>query len=338
MKVMNNLFKKLDKDLQEKLIKKEQDKTISPMLATLTHEYFSDAQWIYERKLDGERCILHKKGNAITLMSRNHKKQNEFYPEICKALEKFSGNFILDSELVAFDGKRTSFAMLQNRMHVKNPGGKLIKKYPVYAYVFDIIYLDGYGLEELPLRKRKSILRAAFEYKDPIRYLPHRNEKGEAYFQQACENGWEGVIAKDAESKYLHDRSKKWLKFKCEHGQEFVVGGYTDPKGERIGFGALLLGYYEDEELIYCGRVGTGFDDDFLEFLHNRMRKIKTESSPFTDCEESGDDINWVKPELVVEVRFTEWTDKGKLRHPRFLGLRKDKEPKDVHREDKEIS
>lgn len=267
------------------------------------------------------------------MLSRNNKKQNDYYPEICVALAHLPGDFIADGELVVFDGKQTSFPKLQNRMHVKHPSDKLIKKYPVYAYFFDLIYLDGFGLEKLPLRQRKYILKQAFSYQAPIRYLPHRNELGETYLQEACNKGWEGLIAKDAQSPYEHARSRQWLKFKCEHGQEFVVGGYTDAKGGRIGFGALLLGVYQDDKLRFCGRVGTGFDDDFLAFLHNRMQTIKKDKSPFADCDESGNDINWVEPKWVVEVHFTEWTDKDKLRHPRFLGLRKDKDPKDVCRE-----
>lgn len=333
--MMNKLLDNLSSTLKEKLEKKEQKKEISPMLATLTHQYFSDEEWIYERKLDGERCLLYKKDEDITLLSRNVERQNKFYPEIVKALEQLPGDFILDSELVTFDGNITSFERLQHRMHVKNPNDERLKKYPVYAYVFDILYYEGFGLEQLPLRVRKRILKNAFHYQSPIRFMPHRNKEGECYFQKACDKGWEGIIAKDAQSEYVHSRSKKWLKFKCIHQQEFVIGGYTDPEGARLGFGALLIGYYENGKLQFAGRVGTGFDDDFLEMMHGKMKKRAKEDCPFDNYEDSTENVHWIKPELVGEVGFTEWTNHGKLRHPRFLGLRKDKDAKEVHREDK---
>ncbi|AHE67947.1 non-homologous end-joining DNA ligase [Legionella oakridgensis] len=334
--MMNKVLNDLPGKIKEKLIKKSQDDVISPMLATLTKDYFSNKDWIYERKLDGERCLLHKHGKRVKMLSRNNKEQNNFYPEISQALKEFPGNFILDCELVTFDGKITSFSRLQNRMHVKNPCEKLIRKYPVFAYVFDILYLDGYSLEELPLRKRKVILKTVFAFKGhSIRYLPHRNELGEQYLHEACSKGWEGVIAKHANSQYVRQRSRQWLKFKCGHGQEFVIGGYTQPQGQRIGFGALLLGYYQDKQLKYCGRVGTGFDDEFLEFLHHRMTSLQSDACPFTDFSESNDHITWIEPKLVAEVGFTEWTSNHKLRHPYFLGLRKDKDAKEVCREDK---
>ncbi|GGI76386.1 non-homologous end-joining DNA ligase [Legionella impletisoli] len=333
--MMNKLLNQLPSNLKKKLEKRGQSKSIDPMLATLTHDYFSDEEWMYERKLDGERCLLYKKDDEVSMISRNHEEQKEFYPEIANALKKMSGNFILDCELVTFDKKVTSFERLQHRMHVKNPDENLLNKYPVYAYVFDFLYYDGYGLEQLPLRKRKYLLKQAFHYESPIRYLPHRNQEGERYLKTACDKDWEGLIAKDATSSYVHNRSKKWLKFKCVHQQEFVIGGYSDPQGERIGFGALLIGYYDEEELKFAGRVGTGFDDDFLEFMHKKMKKKEQDSCPFDDYDGTKEHIHWIKPELVGEVGFTEWTQNGKLRHPRFVGLRKDKDAKDVHREDK---
>ncbi|HHF7366896.1 TPA: non-homologous end-joining DNA ligase [Legionella bozemanae] len=332
---MNKLFNHLSNSMQNKLHKKEQNQEVSPMLATLTQDYFSDEQWIYERKLDGERCLLHKKDNEIHMISRNNEEQKEFYPEIAQALLDFPGNFIIDCELVAFRGKTTSFEQLQHRMHVKNPSQELIKKYPVYAYVFDFLYYEGYGLEKLPLRKRKGLLKSTFEYKTSIRYLPHRNKEGEKYLKTACEKGWEGLIAKDAMAPYQHSRSKKWLKFKYMNQQEFVIGGYTDPQGTRSGFGALLIGYYEHEKLKFAGRVGTGFNDEFLDFLHNKMKKQEQQSCPFGQYEESEKNVHWLKPNLVGEIDFTEWTQHGKLRHPCFLGLRKDKDAKEVHREER---
>lgn len=324
--------------MQDKLKHEQQEMEPKPMLATLTDERFSDDQWIYERKLDGERCMLIKKDGGIRILSRNMLEQNAFYPEICEALKEFSGNFILDGELVVFDGKTTSFSKLQNRMHKKNPDNALLKKYPVILYIFDIIYLDGYNLKALPLRKRKGVLKAAFNFHSPIRFLPHRNKEGEKYFKQACQKNWEGIIAKRADSQYVSTRSKQWLKFKCHHQQEFVICGYTEPQGERTGFGALLLGYYEQEKLKFAGRVGTGFDEDWLEDLHNKMKKRRKDDSPIEQYDETEKNITWIEPELVAEVAFTEWTKNNRLRHPAFLGLRKDKNARDVHKEKADAS
>jgi bifunctional non-homologous end joining protein LigD len=160
----------------------------------------------------------------------------------------------------------------------------------------------------------------------------HRNENGIEFFKEACEKGWEGIIAKRANSRYVHKRSTDWLKFKCIHGQELVIVGYTEPKGGRRGFGALLLGYYDDDELLYAGKVGTGFTDKVLSEMIEQLRGIRIDSSPFKDHKD-GKDVHWVSPELVGEIEFTEWTRDNRLRHPRFKGLRFDKDPKDVTRE-----
>lgn len=172
-----------------------------------------------------------------------------------------------------------------------------------------------------------------FSYERPLRFTAHRNREGESYYQNACRKGWEGVIAKRANSQYAHSRSKDWLKFKCSNQQEFVIGGYTDPKGERIGFGALLIGYYEDKELSFAGKVGTGFDDQTLRSMSKKLSSLERKSSPFASEDISNKGIHWVSPKLVAQVGFTEWTDDGKLRHPRFIGLRRDKNPREVVRE-----
>jgi ATP-dependent DNA ligase len=177
------------------------------------------------------------------------------------------------------------------------------------------------------------LLKKAVRFTSHVRYTPHRNEDGESYLEQACRKGWEGLIAKDARASYEHKRSRKWLKFKCVNQQELVIGGFTEPKGARIGFGALLVGYYQDGKLRYAGKVGTGYDDELLRSLRKRLNRIERKSSPF-DEEISEAGAHWVKPELVGEFGFTEWTAHGRLRHPRFLGLRRDKSPKEVHREE----
>lgn len=300
------------------------------MLATLSKKTFSRENWIFERKLDGERCLAFKRGSKVRLMSRNKKDISAQYPEIVGVLENQKGNCILDGEIVAFDGEVTSFSKLQSRMHSEDPD----KNIDVFYYVFDVLYLDGYDLSKLPLDRRKSVLKESIDFDNNIlRFTPHRNTDGEEYLQEACEKGWEGLIAKDAHSVYRHSRSKKWLKFKCEKGQELVICGYTPPEGSRKHFGALIVGFYDDGELKEAGKVGSGYDQQTLKILHEKMKKIERKSSPFGD-EVNYKDATWLQPELVGEFRFTEWTEDGKLRHPSFLGLREDKKPEDVKKEE----
>lgn len=334
---MHSSLEVLPDDLKDKLSKKDMPDWTDPMLATLTHTHFSDPGWIYERKLDGERSLFFGDNGDFKIYSRNKKQQNSFFPEIAQAGANLEGHFIMDGEIVTFDGDVTSFSRLQNRMHIQNPDEELQHNYPVYAYIFDLIYFDGCDLGALPVTARKKVLKDAFEFEYPLRYLPHRKEHGKKYLEEACQKDWEGLIAKEADSKYIHGRSKKWLKFKCGHGQELVIGGYTKPEGERTGFGALLVGHYDTdkEKLHYAGKVGTGYDEEFLKKFHGKLQKTKRKTCPFADFDESNDEnITWVSPQYVGEIGFTEWTESGKLRHPRFLGLRKDKDPKDVIKEE----
>jgi bifunctional non-homologous end joining protein LigD len=297
------------------------------MKAVLTDECFSDDGWIFERKLDGVRCIAIRDGGEVTLLSRSDLSLNGRYPEIAAALTaQPQQRFAVDGEVVAFDGAQTSFAKLaqRGRTHV-----------PVFFYIFDVLWLDGQDVRRLPLRTRKRLLRQALRFQDKaLRFSTHRNRDGEAYFAEACRKGWEGLIAKRADSPYTAKRSRDWLKLKCEQGQELVIGGFTAPQGSRSDFGALLLGYYDGDELRYAGKVGTGFDADTLHSLGDRLRELAKDEPPFADAasiRERG--VQWVKPELVAAVGFSEWTTAGRLRHPRFLGLRDDKAPRAVIRE-----
>jgi DNA ligase D-like protein (predicted ligase) len=298
----------------------------APMKAVLTDRRFSDPSWIFERKLDGVRCVAIRDGSAVRLLSRNDLPQNDRYPEIVEALAADPRDrFAIDGELVAFEGSRTSFARLARRQR---------EHVPVYLYAFDVLWLDGFDVRRLPLRSRKRLLRRAVRFAGPIRFTPYRNEDGERLFEEACAKGWEGLIAKRAASTYSERRSRDWLKFKCEQGQELVVAGYTDPKGARSGFGALLLGYWEGGELRYAGRVGTGFDEATLMSLTRRLADLSVPDRPFTRRDEI--DVkrpHWVEPVLVAQVGFSEWTRDGRLRHPRFLGLREDKAAAEVVRE-----
>jgi bifunctional non-homologous end joining protein LigD len=311
-----------------------QPRTFSPMLATLTDERFSNPDWIFERKFDGERCLAWRDSGKLRLLSRNQKVINNSYPELVEALKEQSpSSFIVDGEIVAFEGHITSFSRLQSRMQIDSPERARRTGVAVYYYLFDIVHFEGRDLSSIPLRQRKALLRDAFTFKDPIRFTAHRNARGEEYFRKACAKGWEGIIAKRADSSYEQKRSRRWLKFKCVAEQEFVIGGFTEPKGGRQGFGALLLGFHRDGELVYAGKVGTGFDEQTLKQLRESLNTLERKTSAFAGEEPLGDKAHWVSPKLVCQVAFTEWTKDGKLRHPRYLGLRRDKDPGDVVRE-----
>ncbi|MFO7928307.1 MAG: non-homologous end-joining DNA ligase [Candidatus Humimicrobiaceae bacterium] len=332
---MNYLKDTLGKNKYGKISKESQPDFFSPMLATLTHDYFNHKDWVYERKLDGERAVTFVKNKEVRLMSRNQKKINFRYPEIVDYFKGINFNFVIDGEIVALANKLSSFEKLQDRMHVSSEKEAKKSKVRIFYYIFDIIHCQGFNLSKLDLTSRKKILKDLFNFKKPIRYLIHRRENGLKYYKQACKKGWEGIIAKDGNSNYVYSRSKKWLKFKCIKQQEFVIGGYTDPKGSRTGFGALLLGYYKDKDLKYAGEVGTGFDHSTLEFLKPKLKKLEIDEPPFSETENiENKGVHWVKPQLVCEVGFTEWTRYGKLRHPRYKGLRNDKQPEKVAREE----
>jgi len=205
---------------------------------------------------------------------------------------------------------------------------------PVFYCVFDLLYADGRDVRPEPLRERKKLLRQVLSFGDPLRYTEHRDRDGEEYFEQACRLGWEGLIAKRADAPYRSGRTRDWLKFKCENSQEFVIGGYTDPQGSRVGFGALLIGYYDaGGRLVYAGKVGTGFDSSTLATLLQAMEGLGQSRPPFDRGNLPRSGVHWIRAELVGEVGFSEWTSAGQLRHPRYLGLRRDKDARAVTRE-----
>lgn len=304
---------------------------LEPMKATLEHEPFFEPGWIYERKLDGIRILAYRQDNEVHLYTRNRKERDQTYPEITEALRKQEGEWILDGEIVALDGDITSFQMLQKRIGISDADRSRDTGVDVYYYVFDILSLDGKNLAGMGLLERKEILKRSLDFADPIRYLDHRTD-GKKYYKDACRKGWEGLIAKKSDSAYVHARSKKWLKFKCQRGQEFVIGGYTDPKGNRIGFGALLIGYYENGNLRYAGKVGTGYSDRFLREFERKLKENERATNPFFNPIDQGN-AHFVVPKFIAQIRFTEWTSEGKLRHPTFLGLRCDKDAKEIVRE-----
>jgi DNA ligase D-like protein (predicted ligase) len=328
------LLEGLPASARSRLQKRPQPTWVAPMLATLTHERFSRAGWLFEPKLDGERCLVFRHGRQVRLFSRHRKRLNERYPEIAAALlgQKLA-SFIADGEIVTFKDGVTSFAKLQQRMQVEHPPPDLIRRIPVWLYLFDLLYVDRYDTRKVPLRYRKELLTNAFDFENSLRLTEHRETEGEAYYRQACRRRWEGVIAKNEESVYVSRRTRDWLKFKCRQEQEFVIGGYTDPHGKRIGFGALLVGYYRGEKLLYAGKVGTGYDQTTLQRLGRQLPLLETATCPFAGNGLPRHGVHWVKPKLVAQIGFTEWTPGGKLRHPRFLGIREDKRPDEIVRE-----
>jgi len=305
-----------------------------PMKATLSDRAFDDPDWVFERKLDGIRAAVRRDGGEVTLTSRTGKSLTGAYPELVEALEaEPATEFAADGEIVAFEGSRTSFGKLQGRMGIHDPRLARLSGIPVFLYLFDLLEFDGHDLTGLPLRKRKAALRRAFTFHGPVRYTPHRNEHGEEFFREACAKGWEGLIAKRADSPYVHSRSRDWLKLKCSLEQELVIGGFTPPQGSRQRFGALLVGYYEDGELRFAGKVGTGFSELTLRNLGDELEALEIADPRFTRGTGLPRDARWVEPRLVAQIAFGEWTRDGKLRHSRYLGLREDKRATEVVRE-----
>jgi bifunctional non-homologous end joining protein LigD len=311
----------------------------APMKAVLTDEPFDDPGWVFERKLDGIRCLAHRDdGGPVRLLSRTDRDMTSQFPELAEALDaEPTGDFVLDGEVVAFEGKVTSFSRLQRR-------GR--ERMAVFYYVFDLLRHEGRDVRELPLRERKALLRRSLCFQGPVRLSPHRNEHGKRLFRDACHRGLEGLIAKRADSPYRSGgRSRDWLKLKCHFEQELVIGGFTAPQGSRTDFGALLVGYWEVGEraarastgspgkLRYAGKVGTGFDRTTLETLGRQLRELERDDPPFVDVHPIPRGIRWVEPELVAQIGFSEWTRDGRLRHPRYLGLRDDKPAGEVVRE-----
>jgi bifunctional non-homologous end joining protein LigD len=331
---MSDLFAALPDDARGRLRPAPPPDWVPPMLATLTTRRFSDPAWLFERKLDGERCLGYRRGGEVRLLSRNRKRLDGAYPEVAEALgREAETDLVVDGEIVAFEDGQTSFARLQRRMQVRDREVARRSGVAVFYYVFDLLHLAGRDTTDLPLRLRKALLRRAANFGDPLRYSVHRNTDGEAFHQEACRRGWEGVVAKRADSLYVGRRSPDWLKFKCTNQQEMVVGGFTEPAGSRVGFGALLIGFYAGRDLVFAGKVGTGYDVETLLDLRRRLDALRQDTPPFVGARARQPGVHWVRPELVAQVAFTEWTEDGKLRHPRFLGLRRDKDPSEVVRE-----
>ncbi|MGO9960202.1 MAG: non-homologous end-joining DNA ligase [Solirubrobacteraceae bacterium] len=307
---------------------------IALMLATLTDRRDFDEDWLLERKLDGERCVARRDGGAVRLQSRTAKDLTATYPEVRSAVAAQQvRDVVLDGEVVAFDGDQTSFSRLQQRLGVTNPAPELVAAYPVVLCVFDVLAIDGEELAGRPLLDRRARLAAAIQPSAALQLTEAWSGDSDRRFADACRSGWEGLIAKRVAAPYTPGRSKEWLKLKCVWEQEFVIGGYTDPAGSRTDFGALLVGYHQDGRLTYAGKVGTGYTAATLRELGARLRELSATESPFVDARPVPRGTHWTRPELVAQIGFAEWTNDGRLRQPRFLGLRDDKPPAEVVRE-----
>ena len=264
-----------------------------PMAATLTQERFSGPDWIFERKFDGIRLLAYKNGADVQLFSRNHLPQN--LPAVKQALERLPHDqLILDGEITWRGGG-------------------------VAYHIFDILWIDGRNVTSLPLEERRELL-AQLPFEKPLERVSLIDDSSP--WERAQREGWEGVIAKRRGSVYEHRRSKQWLKMKCELSQNFLVGGFTDPQGKRVGLGALLVGYHKDKDFVFAGKIGTGFNTEMLLDLRARLDKLEIERAPFTKAVGLPRvRAHWVRPEIVVQVGFIEWTVHGKLRHPRLLAV-----------------
>jgi bifunctional non-homologous end joining protein LigD len=294
------------------------------MFATLVDAPFNKPNWIYEEKYDGVRMLAYKEGAKVSLISRNAIDRTERYPKIAEAIAKLKADTLaLDGEIVIFDADKVSrFQFLQ-----KGDGQ------PTFA-VFDCVYRDGKDLRKAPLSERRASLEQSVKTSSRLILSARLDADGIKAFEIAKRKGFEGLIAKDLSSRYVSGRSPAWLKVKVRKEDEFVIGGFTEPNGARHFLGALLLGIYTGGKLEYVGKVGTGFDEDTLRALFKKFGSLKRTASPFaSDVREKG--ATFIAPKLVAQIGYTEWTSDRKLRHPVYLGLRDDKDAKDVKRQEK---
>jgi bifunctional non-homologous end joining protein LigD len=301
-------------------------KRLQPMLATLTDAPFDDPNWVFEDKFDGFRMVVEIRRGKVALYSRNGKIVSHSYIEVAKALEGVKGDAVIDGELVALGKDGVShFQLLQNALRHE---AKLL-----YC-AFDLMFENGDDLRKLPLLERKERLKAILPRDKLIAFSHHRKATGKRFFAEAEQKGLEGIMAKRADSPYASGgRTSDWLKIKTAKRQEVVIAGFTAPKRTRPFFGALVLAVRENNAWRYIGHVGTGFSHRALEELHGKLAKLKAAKSPFAAKVKDEGVTTWVKPSLVAEVKFAEWTSKGELRQPVYLGLRSDKQAMDVVRE-----
>jgi bifunctional non-homologous end joining protein LigD len=303
--------------------------TIKPMLATLVDESFSDPDWIFETKWDGFRSVCFVQDGRVRLVSRNQIEMTPQYPELANLAKQFKAKqAIIDGEIVALDEKgMPRFQLLQPRVGRKSGLSALRGKGQIVYYVFDLIYCDGYDLTLCPLVERKALLGKILRPAGFVKYAEHIEAEGDLFFKEIEKFRLEGMIAKRAASPYVQKRSSDWLKVKTVQRSEVVIGGYTQPRGSRSHFGALVVGLYRGKELHYVAHTGGGFNQQTLAKVHKLLQPLQTNTSPFAVKPKTNEPVQWVKPKLVAEVKFSEWTAESRMRHPVFLGLREDKKP-----------
>jgi bifunctional non-homologous end joining protein LigD len=294
------------------------------MLPTLVRDVPYGPEWIYEIKWDGVRVLARRTGAAVTLYTRHGASCTDRYPEVADAVAALpGGDLVLDGEIVALEADgRPSFQQLQRRMHLTRDVARAARAVPVVAYFYDCLVADGRDARPLPLLARKRILRALIPAAGPLRYCDHVAGDGRRFFAAVADKGLEGIVAKRGDAAYHAGRRMEWQKIKCHRHARFVIGGYTDPKGARSHLGALHVGIYDGDELVYVGKVGTGLDGAKLDAVHARLRALPAAPCPFTGGDPPrGREHHWVRPALVCEARFTEWTADRRIRHPVFVGL-----------------
>ncbi|HLK05702.1 MAG TPA: DNA ligase D [Candidatus Acidoferrum sp.] len=304
---------------------------IEPMLATLAGQPFSDPNWLFEIKWDGIRALATIADGALTLRSRNNVDITSRYPELAPLGKQFAASdAVIDGEIVALDEHgHSSFERLQERMHVRAPGEKLIASTPVVYFAFDLLYCDGFDLREAPLLQRKQLLQRLLFPSTTVRFADHQLEKGRELFELARQHSLEGIVAKRIDSIYVSDRSSSWLKLKVTQDVDAVVGGWTAPRTTGLKFGSLLLGLYDGKKLRFIGHVGTGFDGAKQKEIFAQLQKLASSTCPFEEKPAANEKPSWVSPALVARVKFSGWTNDHALRHPVFLGLREDIAPTD---------
>src|SRR5258706_9092159 len=304
---------------------------IHPMLATLVDEPFSDLAWIFETKWDGFRSVCFVKNGGSRFVSRNQIDMTPQYPELVGVGKQLAAKeAILDGEIVALDKDgMPRFQLLQPRVGRKSSLDALRGHGHIVYYVFDLLYVDGYDLMSCPVVERKALLQKILKPAGFIKLSEHIRGEGKAFFKEIETFHLEGMIAKRADSPYVQKRSRDWLKVKTIQRSEVVIGGYTEPRGSRSHFGALVVGLYRGHDLHYVAHVGGGFNQRTLAEIYKLMQPLKTKASPFVDATKTHEPVQWIRPKLVAEVKFSEWTADFRLRHPVFIGLREDKKPED---------
>lgn len=306
---------------------------IKPMLATLVDDPFSDPEWIFETKWDGFRSVCFIKNGKARFVSRNQIEMTPQYPELADVPDQIDANeAILDGEIVALDKDgMPRFQLLQNKLRIRSGSYAHASKAQLVYFVFDLLYADGFDLMNCSVVERKAKLAEILRPSNFIKLSDHIAGDGEEFFKHIEKFHLEGMIAKRAASKYVQKRTADWLKVKTIMRSEVVIGGYTRPRGTRSHFGSVVCGLYRGDKLHYVAHVGGGFNERTLAAIYKLMQPLKSERSPFVDAPKTNEPVQWLKPKLVAEVKFSEWTADNRLRHPVFIGLREDKKPKDCH-------